>query len=63
MVVSGISRLAAVLLIVLGIFTLVFVLVIAGILIIVLGVVMYFLLYRFSAHVERELEKVDDDSS
>jgi membrane protein implicated in regulation of membrane protease activity len=56
LVVSPVSRLAAILLIILGIFTLVFVLVIAGIAILVLGIVLYWLLYRFSARVERELD-------
>ena len=55
LVVSPISRLAAILLIILGVFTLVFVLAIAGIAILVLGIVLYWLLYRFSARVEREL--------
>ena len=55
-VVSGISRLAAILIILLGIFTLVFVPpLIVGILIIALGVILYWLLYRFSARVEREI--------
>jgi len=58
-VVSPVSRLAAILLIVLGIFTLVFVLVIAGIVILVLGIVLYWLLYRFSAKVEKELKDAE----
>lgn len=57
--VSPISRLAAILLIVLGIFTFVFVLPILGILIIILGLVLYWLLYRFSAKVERELKDAE----
>lgn len=56
LVVSPVSRLASILLIALGIFTLVFVLAIAGILIIILGVILYWLLYRFSARVEREIK-------
>ena len=60
-VVSPVSRLAAILIILLGIFTLVFVPpLIVGILIIVLGLVLYWLLYRFSARVERELSEVDE---
>jgi len=58
-VVSPISRLAAILLIILGIFTLVFVLVIAGIAIMVLGIVLYWLLYRFSAKIEKELKDAE----
>ena len=58
-VVSPISRLAAILLIILGILTLVFVLVIAGIAILVLGIVLYWLLYRFSAKVEKELKDAE----
>jgi membrane protein implicated in regulation of membrane protease activity len=55
-VVSPVSRLAAILLIILGIFTLVFVPpLIVGILIVALGIILYWLLYRFSAKVEREL--------
>ena len=60
-VVSPVSRLAAILIILLGIFTLVFVPpLIVGILIIVLGLVLYWLLYRFSARVQRELSEVDE---
>ena len=63
-VVSPVSRLAAILIILLGIFTLVFVPpLIVGILIIVLGVALYWLLYRFSARVERELSEVDGGSA
>ena len=59
-VVSPVSRLAAILLILLGIFTLIFVPpLIVGILIIVLGLVLYWLLYRFSARVQRELAEED----
>jgi len=57
--VSPVSRLAAILLILLGIFTMLFVLVIAGILITVLGLVLYWLLYRFSARVEKELRDAE----
>jgi membrane protein implicated in regulation of membrane protease activity len=57
--VSPVSRLAAILLIVLGIFTMVFVLVIAGLLIVILGLVLYWLLYRFSAKVEKELKDAE----
>ena len=57
--VSPVSRLAAILLIVLGIFTMAFVLVIAGIALVVLGLVLYWLLYRFSAKVERELKDAE----
>jgi len=59
--VSPVSRLAAILIILLGIFTLVFVPpLIVGILIIVLGLVLYWLLYRFSARVQRELSEVEE---
>ncbi|HUI86238.1 MAG TPA: hypothetical protein VLY21_03695 [Nitrososphaerales archaeon] len=57
--VSPVSRLAAILLILLGIFTAAFVLLIAGVLITVLGLVLYWLLYRFSAKVQKELETAE----
>jgi membrane protein implicated in regulation of membrane protease activity len=61
MVVSPVSRLAAILMIILGIFTILFVPPwIVGVLIVVLGLILYWLLYRFSARVQRELSGDDE---
>ncbi len=61
--VSGVSRTAALLIIVLGIFTLVVGLAsavledtVAGVAFVVLGVILYSLLFRFTRKVERELD-------
>lgn len=52
---SPVSRLAAVLIILLGVFTLVLVETFAGLVIIALGIFLYWLLYRFSARLKREI--------
>jgi membrane protein implicated in regulation of membrane protease activity len=61
--VSPISRAAAILIVALGVFTLVAVNTIAGIAFIALGVILYALLYRFTARVERELQQPGDQPS
>jgi membrane protein implicated in regulation of membrane protease activity len=55
--VSPISRFAAILIIVVGVITFIFVNSIAGAAFVVLGVVMYALLYRFRSKLESELRK------
>jgi len=57
--VSPISRLAALLIIVLGVFTLFFVNEIAGIAFLALGAILYALLYRFTAKLNAEIGKAE----
>jgi membrane protein implicated in regulation of membrane protease activity len=57
--VSPISRLAAILIIVLGVFTLLFVNQVAGIAFLVLGAVLYALLYRFTAKLNSEIRQTE----
>lgn len=61
--VSPISRVAAILIMALGVFTLVLVNDIAGVAFIVLGVILYALLYRFTRRVENELRSAESLSS
>lgn len=58
--VSPISRTAAILIIILGVFTLIFVNSIAGVVFLALGAILYVLLYRFTARLNSELGKEDD---
>jgi membrane protein implicated in regulation of membrane protease activity len=53
--VSPVSRTAAILIIVLGVFTLFFVNQVAGIAFVALGAILYALLYRFTAKLNTEL--------
>lgn len=55
--VSPISRTAAVLIILVGVFTLFFVNSIAGVAFLVLGAVLYALLYRFTSRLNSELKE------
>ena len=57
--VSPISRAAAILIILLGFFTLLFVNEIAGVAFLVLGAILYALLYRFTAKLRREVRQAD----
>jgi len=57
--VSPVSRTAAILIIVLGVFTLLFVNPIAGIAFLVLGAILYALLYRFTAKLNAELGRTE----
>jgi len=57
--VSPISRTAAILIIVLGVFTLFFVNEIAGIAFLALGAILYALLYRFTSGLNSELRKAE----
>ncbi len=57
--VSPISQLAAILIIVLGVFTLFFVNQIAGIAFLALGAILYALLYRFTAKLNAEIGKAE----
>jgi heme O synthase-like polyprenyltransferase len=57
--VSPISRTAAILIIVLGVFTLFFVNAIAGIAFLALGLVLYALLYRFTAKLNTEIGRAE----
>lgn len=57
--VSPISRTAAILIIVLGVFTLFFVNEIAGIAFLALGVILYALLYRFTARLNTDIGRVE----
>jgi membrane protein implicated in regulation of membrane protease activity len=57
--VSPISRMAAILIIVLGVFTLFFVNQIAGIAFLALGAILYALLYRFTAKLKAEIGKAE----
>jgi membrane protein implicated in regulation of membrane protease activity len=52
--VSPVSKLAAVLIIAVGLLTLVFINAVAGLLFVILGVFLYRFLYRFTARIERE---------
>ncbi len=61
--VSPISRAAAILIMALGVFTFVFVNDIAGVVFIVLGVILYALLFRFTKRVEHELREAESPSS
>ena len=61
--VSPISRGAAILIIVLGVFTFLLVNPIAGVAFIALGVFLYLLLYRISAKLERELQDTKEQSA
>lgn len=58
--VSPVSKGAALLIMVVGIFTYVFVNDIAGIAFLMLGIVLYWLLYRFARRVEREAKEVKE---
>ena len=53
---SPISRGAAVLIVVVGLFTILYVNPFAGVAFVVLGVALYWLLYRFARRVKREVE-------
>ncbi len=55
--VSPVSRGAAVLIVLVGIFTFLFVNDIAGLAFLALGVALYWLLYRFSRRIDRELSQ------
>lgn len=55
--VSPISRSAAILLMVLGVFTAVAVNLFVGVIIFVIGLVLYRLLFRFTAKVQREIDQ------
>jgi membrane protein implicated in regulation of membrane protease activity len=55
--VSPISRGAAFLIIVIGLFTIAYINDIAGIVFVVLGIALYWLLYRFARRVRREIEE------
>jgi len=57
--VSPISRMAAILIIVLGVFTLFFVNQIAGIVFLALGALLYALLYRFTAKLNTRIRKAE----
>jgi len=57
--VSPISRTAAILIIVLGVFTLLFVNAIAGIAFLALGLALYALLYRFTAKLNTEIGRAE----
>jgi membrane protein implicated in regulation of membrane protease activity len=59
--VSPISRGAAILVVVVGLFTIALVNLFAGIAFVVLGMVLYWLLYRFARKVRREIEGVNPD--
>lgn len=61
--VSPISRAAAVLIIILGVFTFLVVNPIAGVAFIVLGGFLYFLLYRFRARLTSELKEAEGESA
>ena len=58
--VSPISRTAAILIIAVGVITFILVNPVAGIAFVVLGVVMYALLYRFRSKLESELARTGD---
>jgi heme O synthase-like polyprenyltransferase len=58
--VSPISRAAAILIILLGVFTLVFVNGIAGIAFLALGIVLYVLLYRFTAKLNTAVREAEN---
>ncbi|HME18128.1 MAG TPA: hypothetical protein VKF15_00130 [Nitrososphaerales archaeon] len=55
--VSPISRGAALLIVVVGLFTIAYINDIAGVVFVVLGTVLYWLLYRFAHRVRREIEE------
>lgn len=57
--VSPISRTAAILIIVVGIITLIFVNPVAGVAFVALGVALYVLLYKFRSKLEADLKKAD----
>ena len=57
--VSPISRTAAILIIVLGVFTLFFVNEIAGVAFLALGVILYALLYRFTARLNTDIGRAE----
>lgn len=59
---SPISRTAAILIMALGIFTLLFVNDIAGVAFLLLGAFLYVLLYRFTAKIERELRSANSQA-
>ncbi len=61
--VSPISRTAAILIMAVGLFTLVFVNAIAGVAFIVLGAILYLLLYRFTAKLESEIKSAEAQSA
>ncbi|HYC11712.1 MAG TPA: hypothetical protein VEC02_03520 [Nitrososphaerales archaeon] len=61
--VSPISRGAAVLIVIVGLFTMAFVNPIAGVAFVVLGVALYWFLYRFARRVRREVENAGTNSS
>ena len=61
--VSPISRGAAILIIALGVFTMFFVNLIAGIAFLALGAVLYALLYRFTAKLNAEVDRAEPSSS
>jgi membrane protein implicated in regulation of membrane protease activity len=61
--VSPISRGAAILIIALGVFTVLFVNLIAGIAFLALGAVLYALLYRFTAKLNAEVDRAEPSSS
>lgn len=58
--VSPISRTAAILIIVLGVFTLFFVNEIAGVAFLALGVILYALLYRFTARLNTDIGRAEN---
>jgi hypothetical protein len=61
--VSPISKSAAIMLMALGVFTAIFVNPFLGALIVVIGVVLYRLLFRFTAKVQRELDEAGASES
>lgn len=58
--VSPVSRTAAILIIALGVFTLFFVNAIAGIAFLALGVILYALLYRFTARLNTDIGRAEN---
>lgn len=58
--VSPVSRGAALMIIVVGVFTYIFVNDIAGIAFLLLGVILYWLLYRFARRIEHEVKEAEE---
>ena len=61
--VSPISRGAALLIVLVGLFTIAFVNPVAGVAFVVLGIVLYWLLYRFARKVKSEIGKAGPNPS
>ena len=60
--VSPMSRWAAILIMAIGVFTLVFENAVAGVAFLILGFVLYVLLYRFTGKIARELKEAQGES-